>query len=73
MASKPALFVVCREDEESGDLVPFLVTANYDDIIGYQEVDDQVFRCRFLRKFIAGWNVLWLTTTFPHSEEKENA
>lgn len=43
MASKPALFVVCREEEESEDLVPFLVTANYDDIIGYQEVDDQVF------------------------------
>jgi hypothetical protein len=43
MASEPSLFVVCREDEEFGELAPFLVTANYDEIIGYQEVDDQVF------------------------------
>lgn len=59
MASRPALFVVCREDEESGELVPFLVTANYDDIIGYQEVDDQVFSLsippdiyRWLERFV---------------------
>ena len=43
MASNPALFVVCRIDEASEDLEPFLVTANYDEIIGYLEVDDQVF------------------------------
>ena len=46
MAERPALFVVCREEEEGeegDDLDPFLVTANYDEIIGYLEVDDQVF------------------------------
>jgi len=43
VASEPALFVVCRGDEDTGELEPFLVTANYDDIIGYLEVDDQVF------------------------------
>ncbi|MDJ0957746.1 MAG: DUF3305 domain-containing protein [Arenicellales bacterium] len=43
MASKPSLFVVCRDDEETEDLEPFLVTANYDEIIGYLEVEDKVF------------------------------
>lgn len=59
MASKPVLFVVCRDDEDSGELAPFLVTANYDEIIGYQEVDDQVFTVsipadiyRWLERFI---------------------
>lgn len=43
MASDPALFVVCRTDEETQEVEPFLVTANYDEIIGYLEVDDDVF------------------------------
>lgn len=43
MASKPSLFVVCRDDEETEELEPFLVTANYDEIIGYLEVEDKVF------------------------------
>lgn len=43
MAAEPSLFVVCRTDEVTGELEPFLVTANYDEIIGYMEVDDQVF------------------------------
>lgn len=44
MAEHPSLFVVCRRDEASGEPTPFLVTANYDEIIGYQEVDDDVYR-----------------------------
>ena len=43
MASNPALFVVCRTDEDTEEVEPFLVTANYDEIIGYLEVDDDVF------------------------------
>lgn len=45
MAQSPSLFVVCRDKETAhgNELEPFLVTANYDEIIGYQEVDDQVF------------------------------
>ena len=43
MASKPALFVVCRADEDTEEVEPFMVTANYDEIIGYLEVDDEVF------------------------------
>ena len=43
VAAKPSLFVVCRDDEETEELEPFLVTANYDEIIGYLEVEDQVF------------------------------
>lgn len=44
MAEHPSLFVVCRRDEDEGEPTPFLVTANYDEIIGYQEVDDDVYR-----------------------------
>ena len=43
MATNPALFVFCRADEETEEVEPFLVTANYDEIIGYLEVEDEVF------------------------------
>ncbi len=43
MASNPALFVVCRSEEDTNEVEPFLVTPNYDEIIGYLEVDDEVF------------------------------
>ena len=43
MASNPALFIVCRSDEDTEEVEPFLVTPNYDEIIGYLEVDDEVF------------------------------
>lgn len=38
----PSLFLICRQDPE-GDLVPFLVTANYDEAGAHMEADDQVF------------------------------
>lgn len=44
MAEQPSLFVVCRRDEGSDEPEPFVVTVNYDEIIGYQEVDDDVYR-----------------------------
>lgn len=44
MAERPSLFVVCRRDEGADEPEPFVVTVNYDDIIGYQEVDDDVYR-----------------------------
>lgn len=43
MAEKPSLFIVCRRDEDGDEPVPFLVTVNYDQIIGFQEVDDDVY------------------------------
>lgn len=44
MAEQPSLFVVCRREEDADEPEPFLVTVNYDQIIGYQEVDDDVYR-----------------------------
>lgn len=44
MAEQPSLFVVGRRDEDADEPKPFLVTVNYDAIIGYQEVDDDVYR-----------------------------
>lgn len=39
---QPSLFLICREDPD-GDLVPFQVTANYDEAGAHMEADDQVF------------------------------
>lgn len=44
MAEHPSLFVVCRRNDEQDEPEPFLVTVNYDHIIGYQEIDDDVYR-----------------------------
>lgn len=44
MGQHPSLFVVCRREEPDNEPVPFLVTVNYDEIVGYQEVDDDVYR-----------------------------
>jgi len=41
MAATPKLFVICREDE-TGELAPFAVTANYDEAGAYLEADDTV-------------------------------
>lgn len=35
------LFVVCQDDEE-GELMPILVTADYDEAMAYQEADDTI-------------------------------
>jgi hypothetical protein len=39
---RPSLFLVCREDA-AGELVPFTVTADYDEAGAHMEADDQVF------------------------------
>lgn len=39
---RPSLFLVCREHAE-GELVPFTVTANYDEAGAHMEIDDLVF------------------------------
>ncbi len=42
MGKFPSLFVICHA-EEDGELVPFSVTANYDEAGAHQESDDTVF------------------------------
>lgn len=42
VGAQPSLFLICRQDPE-GELVPFLVTANYDEAGAHMEADDQVF------------------------------
>ncbi len=39
----PSVFVVCRQEDDDPELVPFLVTLSYDESASYLEVDDQVF------------------------------
>lgn len=39
---RPSLFLICREDA-AGELVPFGVTADYDEAGAHMEADDQVF------------------------------
>ena len=42
IGDQPALYVVCREDEDS-ELAPALVTLDYDEAGAYVEADDKVF------------------------------
>lgn len=41
VGKQPSLFVICRPDDD-GDLVPFAVSANYDEAGAYMEADDTV-------------------------------
>jgi hypothetical protein len=44
VAKTPSLFVICRPDEDYGnDLVPYAVSANYDEAGAHMEADDTVF------------------------------
>jgi hypothetical protein len=59
----PSLFVICRAGE-TGDLEPFLVTANYDEAGAYMEADDTVYAVpippeiyRWLERFVIEHNV----------------
>lgn len=42
VSKTPSLFVICRQQEQ-GEVIPFLVTANYDEAGAYMEADDTVF------------------------------
>lgn len=43
-ADQPSVFVVCRRDEVDDEPKPFLVTVDYDQMVDYQDVGDDVFR-----------------------------
>ena len=43
VSEKPSLFVVCRDDEDKGGLMPALVSANPDEAGAHEEGDDTVF------------------------------
>jgi hypothetical protein len=44
MGERPAVFVVCRQEEDDeGGLTPLLVTLSYDEASSYMEVDEPVF------------------------------
>lgn len=70
MAENPSLFVVCRRDEDDGEPQPFLVTANYDEIIGYQEVDDDVYRIP-LPPEIYQWLERYVVTNYVPQQKKK--
>lgn len=70
MAGQPSLFVVCRRNEESDEPEPFLVTVNYDEIIGYQEVDDDVYRLP-LPKDIYQWLERYVVNNYVPRETKK--
>jgi len=43
-ADQPSVFVVCRRNEVDDELQPFVVTVDYDEMVDYQDVGDDVFR-----------------------------
>lgn len=39
----PSLFVICQPQDDDGDLVPYIVSANYDEAGAHMEADGAVF------------------------------
>lgn len=70
MAEHPSLFVVGRRDEDSDESRPFMVTVNYDEIIGFQEVDDDVFRLP-LPQDIYQWVERFVVNNYIPKEKKK--
>lgn len=44
ISDSPSVFVVCRDEEEDGELVPFKVSVNYDEASSFLELEEQVFK-----------------------------
>lgn len=44
ISDTPYVFVVCRDEEEDGELVPFKVSVNYDEVSSFLELEEQVFQ-----------------------------
>lgn len=44
ISDTPYVFVVCRDEEEDGELVPFKVSVNYDEASSFLELEEQVFQ-----------------------------
>ena len=44
ISDTPHVFVICRDEEMNNELVPFIVSVNYDEAASYMELDDQVFQ-----------------------------
>ena len=44
ISDSPCVFVVCRDEEEDGELIPFKVSVNYDEASSFLELEEQVFK-----------------------------
>ncbi|MDH5659494.1 MAG: DUF3305 domain-containing protein [Gammaproteobacteria bacterium] len=44
ISDTPFVFVVCRDEEGNGELIPFNTSVNYDEAASYMELDDHVFQ-----------------------------
>ena len=44
ISDTPFVFVVCRDEEEDGELIPFKVSVNYDEASSFLELEEQVFQ-----------------------------
>jgi len=44
ISDTPFVFVVCRDEGNDGQLIPFNVSVNYDEAASYMELDEQVFQ-----------------------------
>ncbi|MFK5914510.1 MAG: DUF3305 domain-containing protein [Woeseiaceae bacterium] len=59
LSDTPYVFVICRDEEEDGELVPFKVSVNYDEASSFLELEEQVFQVpmpaeiyRWLEQFV---------------------
>lgn len=59
ISDTPYVFVVCQNEENESQLIPFKVSVNYDEAASYMELEEQVFQVpmppeiyRWLEKFV---------------------
>jgi Protein of unknown function (DUF3305) len=44
ISDTPCVFVVCQEEEDDDELVPFKISVNYDEASSFLELEEQVFQ-----------------------------
>lgn len=44
ISDTPYVFIICQDEEDDGQLIPFNVSVNYDEAASYMELDEQVFQ-----------------------------
>jgi len=65
----PSLFVICRPDED-GEMVPFTVSADYDEAGAYMEADDAVFSAQMPAE-VYQWLEQYVVTNYVPREPRK--
>ena len=70
ISDTPFVFVVCRDEENDGQLIPFNVSVNYDEAASYMELDEQVFQVTMPAE-IYRWVEAYVVNNYVPVEKKK--